>query len=82
VSSRIDEGTTTIEIKPKPQEIKVGDIIAYNVKDYKYAIVHRVIEIGNDQEGIYFITKGDNYHKPDEKVRFSQVEGIVVGVLY
>ena len=80
----IDEGATTIEIKPKnEEEIKTGDIISYNVDEADYALVHRVMEIGNDEEGIYFITKGDNYYKEDsEKVRFSQVEGIVVGILY
>ncbi len=80
----IDEGTTTIEIKPKnANEIKVGDIIAYDVDGYDYAFVHRVVEIGNDEKGAYFITKGDNYWKEDpNEVRFSQVEGIVVGILY
>ena len=79
----IDKGTTTIEIKPKnADEIKVGDIIAYYVEGYDYAFVHRVVEIGEDEEGIYFVTKGDNYYKEDSKVRFSQVEGIVVGILY
>ena len=80
----IDEGTTTIEIKPKnANEIKVGDIIAFNAEGYDYAFVHRVVEIGNDENGIYFVTKGDNYYKEDsDKVRFEDVEGIVVGVLY
>jgi len=80
----IDEGTTTIEIKPKyASEIKVGDIIAYDVEEYDYAFVHRVVEIGEDKEGIYFITKGDNYYKEDPgKLRFSDIEGIVVGILY
>jgi len=80
----IDEGTTTIEIKPKyASEIKVGDIIAYDVDGYDYAFVHRVIKIGNDAEGVYFVTKGDNYWQEDpDKVRFSQVEGVVVGILY
>lgn len=80
----IDSGTTAIEIKPKNAgEIKVGDIISYNADGYDYAFVHRVAEIGNDAEGIYFVTRGDNYYKEDsEKVRFSQVEGIVVGILY
>ena len=80
----IDKGSTTLEIKPKnANEIKVGDIIAHNVDGYDYAFVHRVIEIGNDEEGAYFITKGDNYWKEyTEKVRFSQVEGIIVGILY
>ncbi len=80
----IDEGTTTIEAKPKnAAEIKVGDIIAYDVKGYDYAFVHRVVGIGNDEKGVYFITKGDNYWKEDpDKVRFSQIEGIIVGILY
>ena len=80
----IDEGTTTIEIKPKNKdEIKIGAIIAYNVEGYDYAFVHRVVEIGKDENGIYFVTKGDNYYKEDtNKVRFLDIEGIVVGILY
>ena len=80
----IDEGTTTIEIKPKNEdEIKVGDIIAYDMGGFDYAFVHRVVDIGNDENGVYLITKGDNYYKEDsEKVRFEDIEGIVVGILY
>jgi len=80
----IDEGTTTIEIKPRyASEIKVGDIVAYGVDGYDFAFVHRVVEIGNDANGVYFTTKGDNYYKEDpDKVRFSDIEGIVVGILY
>jgi len=80
----IDEGTTTIEIKPKyASDIKVGDIIAYDVDGYDYAFVHRVIKIGKDKEGTYFITKGDNFYKEDpDKLRFSDIEGVVVGILY
>jgi signal peptidase I len=80
----IDEGTTTIEVKPKyASEIKVGDIIAYDVAGYDYAFVHRVVQIGNDANGVYFVTKGDNYYKEDpNKLRFSDVIGIVVGILY
>lgn len=80
----IDEGTTTIEIKPMyADEIKIGDIIAYKVDGYDYAFVHRVVDIGEDEQNIYFSTKGDNYYKEDpNKVRFEQIEGIIVGVLY
>ncbi len=80
----IDEGTTTIEINPKyPSDIKIGDIVAYDVDGYDYAFVHRVVDIGNDEEGVYFITKGDNFYKEDpDKLRFSDIEGIVVGILY
>ena len=53
------------------------------MEGYDYAFVHRVIKIGNDKDGIYFTTKGDNFWQEDpDKVRFSQVEGIVVGILY
>lgn len=53
------------------------------MEGYEYAFVHRVVDIGNDNTGIYFTTKGDNYYKEDpDKVRFSQIEGIVVGILY
>jgi len=80
----IDKGTTTIEITPKySSDINVGDIIAYEVDGYDYAFVHRVVEIGEDEEGIYFTTKGDNFYREDpDKVRFSDIEGIVVGILY
>ena len=80
----IDAGTTTIEVKPKyASEIKVGDIVAYDVKGYDYAFVHRVADIRNDAEGVYFVTKGDNYWQEDpDKVRFKDIEGIVVGILY
>ena len=45
--------------------------------------MHRVVESGLDADGAYFITKGDNYNQKDpDKVRFSKVEGIVVGILY
>jgi hypothetical protein len=51
--------------------------------DGNYAFVHRVVGIENDENGIYFVTKGDNYYKEDPyKVRFSQVDGIIVGILY
>lgn len=80
----IDIGTNTIEIKPKyPKDIKVGDIIAYDVDGYNYAFVHRVVDIGKDKEGVYFITKGDNFHQEDpNKVRFKDIQGIIVGILY
>jgi len=80
----IDKGTTTIEIKPKyASDINIGDIIAYEVDGYDYAFVHRVVDIGKDENGVYFTTKGDNFYKEDpNKVRFKDVEGIVVGILY
>ena len=80
----LDEGYNGIEIIPEtPEDIKIGDIIAYESKLIPGLIVHRVIDIKQDNKGIYFITKGDNNSKTDpEKVRFSQVKFILVGILY
>jgi hypothetical protein len=48
-----------------------------------FSIVHRVIEIGNDEDGWYAITKGDNNPTPDPwKIRFEWVRRITVAVIY
>ncbi|MBL7055454.1 signal peptidase I [Candidatus Woesearchaeota archaeon] len=77
----LDFGSTIIEINPENAEIQKGDIISYNLDGEVF--IHRIIDIGEDELGEYYITKGDNYYKEDpEKVRISQVEGVVVGILY
>lgn len=78
----IDAGANSIEIKPKSAaDISTGDVISYyHGEDL---IVHRVILVGEDSEGIFYIVKGDNNSRPDpEKVRFEQVNGILVAVIY
>ena len=78
----IDKDTNSLEIKPKStDEIRVGDIISYSF--YDITIIHRVIRIGEDEFGWYAVAKGDNNPEPDpEEVRFSQVNGVVIGILY
>lgn len=80
----LDINSNGIEIKPKSaDEILVGDVISYQSDTFNGVVIHRVVEKGTDEQGIYFITKGDNNPVPDpEKVRFSQVKGILVGVIY
>jgi len=76
-----DTGANGIRIKPNsPDEIKLGDIISYERNSE--LIVHRVIEIGTDEQGIYFITKGDNNALSDGKVRFDEIKYITIGILY
>jgi signal peptidase I len=79
----LDKGSNGIEIKPeKPEDIKVGDIISYKSDKYDGIIIHRVIEIKKDNE-IYYMAKGDNNQEADdEKIRFNQVQGILIGVIY
>lgn len=76
-------GTQTIDIKPKSQSnLHVGDIITYEDESGEL-IIHRISEIGNDTNGWYAVTKGDNNpYKDLQKVRFSQVSGVVVGIFY
>jgi len=78
----LDERSNAIEIKPADSEtIKVGHVIAYNSR--YGTLIHRVIEKGYDRQGIYYRVKGDNSTIADPfKVRFDQVEGVVVAVIY
>ncbi len=75
-------GAHALQIIPRnAYDVKVGDIISYNL-DNKI-IIHRVIELGEDEFGWYAITKGDNNPEPDQlPVRFFQIDRIVVGIIY
>lgn len=78
----IDEQANAIEISPKdPAAINIGDVISY--KSEQEMIIHRVIQKSMDEQGIYFIVKGDNNPIADPvKVRFSDIQGVVVAVIY
>jgi len=80
----LDEYANAIEIYPKSTEdIHVGDIISYKSKYMENNIIHRVIEINEDEEGWYAVMKGDNLNKTDpERVRFEQIQRVVVAVVY
>jgi len=77
----LDYGANGIRIIPKNEsDIKVGDIITY--KKEESLIVHRVIEMGKDDNGTYYILKGDNNDKDDGKIRFNQIKYITIGILW
>ena len=80
----IDEESNAIQIVPQSEdEIQIGDIISYDSKTYHTMIIHRVVYISEDENGKYFIAKGDNNPDPDpEKIRFNQIKRILVGILY
>ena len=76
-----DENANGIRIKPESeQDIHIGDIISFQKE--MDLIVHRVIEIGSDEKGIYFITKGDNNDVSDGKIRFKDIKYITIGVIW
>ncbi|MBU1976114.1 MAG: signal peptidase I [Nanoarchaeota archaeon] len=80
----MDEGTTTLAIKPEaPKDIQPGDIVLFSSDTNEYHIIHRIIEVGEDEQGMYYITKGDNNPTEDPtKVRFEDIVAVVVGILY
>lgn len=79
----LDENSNAIQIRPQsPSDIHLGDIISY-ASFSGGIIIHRVVEISEDDEGIFYIAKGDNNSRPDdEKIRFEQVRYITVGIIY
>lgn len=80
----LDAEANAIEIKPQNHDsIQVGDVIAYTSKYGVGTIVHRVVQKGQDAEGTYYLVRGDNTTISDPfKVRYDQVEGVVVAVIY
>tara|TARA_Y100000310_G_C20457842_1_gene703905 strand:+ start:289 stop:834 length:546 start_codon:yes stop_codon:yes gene_type:complete len=81
----LDSGAHGIQLPVKSaDEVFVGDIIAYEtLYDVPEIVLHRVVEIGEDEEGWYAIFKGDNNAFVDyDKVRFSQIRYVLVGILY
>jgi len=72
----------TIEMTPKsPGSLRVGDIISFISTEG--LIIHRIKIVGIDDLGWYAITKGDNNLNNDpNKVRFSDISGVVAGVIY
>jgi hypothetical protein len=70
-----------IRIVPSSEEdLDVGDIVSYRVGDF--LVVHRVVEKGNDDEGVYFIVQGDTNLISDGKIRFSDIEYVTVGIIW
>lgn len=80
----IDKGANAIHMIPQSEDdIQVGDIVAYQSAATSGSVIHRVIEKGTDEEGVYFILKGDNNPVPDPgKVRFSQIKRVLVAIIY
>ena len=83
----LNENSNAIQIIPENEDqIEVGDIVSYESfagQTRGLIIIHRIIEKNIDEEGVYFIAKGDNNLQPDpEKIRFNQIKRVLVGVIY
>ena len=80
----IDAGSNAIHIVPKhAEQIHVGDIISYKPLGMDKIVIHRVIVVGEDENGVFYKVKGDNNPSVDPgKVRFHQVQRVLVGIIY
>jgi hypothetical protein len=80
----LDYGANAIHIVPQSEsEIHVGDIVAYQSEYAEGTLIHRVIEINEDEDGTFYTLKGDNNPQPDPgRVRFSQIKRVLVAIIY
>ncbi len=78
----LDENSHAIEVLPQSEkEIQIGDIISY--KTPKGTFVHRIIFKGTDSKGTYYLVKGDNNpHQDPFKVRFNDINGVIIAIIY
>lgn len=80
----IDISSNGLEIVPEKQEdLKRGDVISYESEYVNGLIIHRIVEINEDEQGWYVTTKGDNnYYNDPEKIRFDKIKYVLIGILY
>ena len=76
----LDAGHTLLYIEPIKNDIQVGDIIAWQTETS--SSLHRLIEIGEDKKGTFYITQGDANLQKDTKIRFENIKLVVVGIIY
>lgn len=80
----IDEDSAAIEIVPDTEaDLGIGDIVSYESEYAEGTIIHRIIYKGTDDEGTYFIMKGDNNPTSDPgRIRFHQIKRVLVAIIY
>lgn len=79
----IDSGNLAlIEDTPNIHDLIVGDIILFYRRLDKARVLHRIVNIGNDSQGWYCETRGDNTVWLDGRVRYHDILGICVGIIY
>ena len=84
----LDTGANALQLVPKsPSDVAIGDIVSFSRKDKRTGdnetIIHRVVYEGTDEDGTYYITKGDNNKVADPgKIRFEQIERVLFAIIY
>jgi hypothetical protein len=77
----LDKGANGIRIVPESEEdVGVGDIVSFRIG--ALLVAHRIVEKGVDEDGVYFVVKGDANLISDGKIRFEDIEHVTIGVIY
>ena len=64
-------------------KLAVGDIIVYRPDDNVGQIIHRIIEIGEDDLGKFYRAKGDNNYREDIYIiRNDHISYLCIGIIY
>ncbi|MBS3146524.1 hypothetical protein J4471_02395 [Candidatus Woesearchaeota archaeon] len=72
-----------LEVKAECSQLSLGDIISYKANWIDGIVIHRIIDIKEDKQGAYFLTKGDNSNRIDpQKIRCNEIQNKLIGVLY
>jgi signal peptidase len=69
-------GDVVITRVSSPEKIQVGDIIRFHRDGID--VVHRVVEVQNNNSTLVYITRGDNNNVDDSPVIANQLEGKVI----
>lgn len=78
----IQTGDLAIIKSVEPDQLKVGDIIAFRYTDEDIITLHRISEIDKVNNNVIFRTKGDNNKTEDKlNVQIENIEGIYSGKL-
>ncbi len=80
----INKDSHALQIEPKcPEEISIGDIVSYKSEYADGIIIHRVVHKDIDEQGPYFILRGDNNPSNDPgKIRCDQIQRRLVAIIY
>ena len=77
----LNEFSNGVSFKPNSSDvINVGDIISFEQDGI--SIIHRVVEKGVDENGVYFVTRGDNNNVNDKKIRYEDIDSVIVAIIY
>ncbi len=80
----INKDSNALQVVPNcPEDIELGDIVSYRSDYADGVIIHRVIHIDEDEQGPYFVLKGDNNPSSDPgRIRCSQIDRKVIAIIY